>query len=340
MLMESNVPKISVLIPVYNVEKYVERCMISVLNQTMQEGVEVIIVNDCTPDCSMEIIRKTLCAHVKENGMTIRIVEHKTNRGTAATRNTAMSYATGKYTIFIDSDDYIEPDMLEVMYSKAVEIDADIVIADHWNEYRDCSRYVKASVDDNGNMIFSQLIRGKSTYLWDKLIKRSLYLKYHIVWQEGMDWKEDFKTTIPLCFFARKIIGIPKAFYHYVHYNDSSMTTKKNHGKKDILSWLSAASFLTNFIEENKIKGYEQDVAYYLLRTKVFCISFSGRNFLNYLYLYPQVDKYKKWYIKEESTTWRNKLYFYCILSNNFIIAGGYLSMKFVGKKMLSIIKR
>ena len=134
--------------------------------------------------------------------------------------------------------------MLEVMYSKAVEIDADIVIADHWNEYRDCSRYVKASVDDNGNMIFSQLIRGKSTYLWDKLIKRSLYLKYHIVWQEGMDWKEDFKTTIPLCFFARKIIGIPKAFYHYVHYNDSSMTTKKNHGKKDILSWLSAASFL------------------------------------------------------------------------------------------------
>lgn len=77
------------------------------------------------------------------------------------------------------------------------------------------------------------------------------------------------------------------------------MTTKKNHGKKDILSWLSAASFLTNFIEENKIKGYEQDVAYYLLRTKVFCISFSGRNFLNYLYLYPQVDKYKNGILKK-----------------------------------------
>ena len=61
MLMESNVPKISVLIPVYNVEKYVERCMISVLNQTMQEGVEVIIVNDCTPDCSMNYNIKTEC---------------------------------------------------------------------------------------------------------------------------------------------------------------------------------------------------------------------------------------------------------------------------------------
>lgn len=202
MLMESNVPKISVLIPVYNVEKYVERCMISVLNQTMQEGVEVIIVNDCTPDSSMEIIRKTLCAHVKENGMTIRIIEHKTNRGTAATRNTAMGYATGKYTIFIDSDDYIEPDMLEVMYSKAVAAEADIVIADLWNEYYDCSVYAKAPFDDNGDLMFSQLIRGKLASLCDKLIKRSLYLEHHIVWQEGMDWKEDFKTTIPPLFFC------------------------------------------------------------------------------------------------------------------------------------------
>ncbi|WP_417124327.1 glycosyltransferase family 2 protein, partial [Phocaeicola sp.] len=211
MLAKSNAPKISVLIPVYNVENYVERCITSVLNQTMQEGVEVIIVNDCTPDRSMEIIRETLCVHLKKNGMTVRIVEHKINRGLAAVRNTAMNYATGDYIIHIDSDDYIEPDLLEEMYSKAVEMDADIVIADHWDEYRDCSIYVKSSVDDNGDMIYSQLIRGKSTYLWDKLIKRSLYLANHIVWQEGMDWKEDFKTTIPLCFFARKIVGIPKA---------------------------------------------------------------------------------------------------------------------------------
>ena len=112
MLAKSNAPKISVLIPVYNVENYVERCITSVLNQTMQEGVEVIIVNDCTPDRSMEIIRETLCVHLKKNGMTVRIVEHKINRGLAAVRNTAMNYATGDYIIHIDSDDYIEPDLL------------------------------------------------------------------------------------------------------------------------------------------------------------------------------------------------------------------------------------
>ena len=128
MLEKSNVPKISVLIPVYNVEKYVERCITSVLNQTMQEGVEVIIVNDCTPDRSMEIIRETLCVHLKKNGMTVRIVEHKINRGSAAVRNTAMDYATGDYIIHIDSDDYVEPDLLEKMYSKAVERGSDIVI--------------------------------------------------------------------------------------------------------------------------------------------------------------------------------------------------------------------
>ncbi|WP_455669716.1 glycosyltransferase family 2 protein [Phocaeicola sp.] len=340
MLEKLNPPKISVLIPVYNVEKYVERCILSVLNQTMQEGVEVIIVNDCTPDHSMEIIREVLRNHLKKDGMTVRIVEHKINRGLAASRNTAMSYAKGDYTIHVDSDDYVELDMLEKMYTRAVETDADIVTADHWNEYHDYSVYTKAPFNDNGDIIFPQLIRGKSTYLWDKLIKRSLYLVNHIVWQEGMDWKEDFRTTIPLCFFARKIIRIPKAFYHYVQYNEGSITMKKNHGEKDILNWLSAASFLTNFIKENDIRGYEQDVAYYLLRTKVFCITFSGSNFLPYLYLYPQTNRYKKWYIKEESIAWRNKLYFYCILSNNFVIASIYLGMKILSNKILSMIKR
>ena len=113
MLMESNVPKISVLIP----------------------------------DCSMEIIRKTLCAHVKENGMTIRIVEHKTNRGTAATRNTAMSYATGKYTIFIDSDDYILPGAYTYFKKVIKNENCDILTYGCVNVYEDSSE--KKEIETN-----------------------------------------------------------------------------------------------------------------------------------------------------------------------------------------------
>ena len=135
MLEESIHPKISVLIPVYNVEKYVKRCLSSVLNQTMQEGVEVIIVNDCTPDHSIEVIFETLRAYSgneKGEKMLVRVVNHDTNRGQAAVRNTAMNYATGDYVIHVDSDDWIEPDMLEEMYRKAISTDADVVISDYW----------------------------------------------------------------------------------------------------------------------------------------------------------------------------------------------------------------
>lgn len=337
---KSNPPKISVLIPVYNVEKYVERCILSVLNQTMQEGVEVIIVNDCTPDRSMEIIREALRTHLKENGMTVRIVEHEKNRGLAAVRNTAMSYATGDYTIHVDSDDYVEPDMLEKMYDRAIETDADIVMIDVLKEYMDRIELIRAPFYSRKREILARMIRGYNNYLWNKLIRRSLYLDNHIAWKEGVDWKEDYMITIPLCYYARKIAYISKAFYHYVQYNSESITKKKKVTQKDIDNWLYAASFLIDFINENKVEGCERDVAYYLLRTKFFCMTSSDGDFLSYLYLYPQANKYKMWYIGEESTIWRHKLYLYCILSNNFTVISLYLKVKILGKKILSIIKR
>ena len=105
---------ISVIIPVYNVEKFVERCVRSIMNQTYTEGVECIIVNDCTPDDSMKIVEKL----VKDYTGTIcfKLLNHKQNYGLAAVRNTGMNAATGEYIIHIDSDDYCEPDMLEKMY--------------------------------------------------------------------------------------------------------------------------------------------------------------------------------------------------------------------------------
>lgn len=140
----SSIPKISVLIPVYNVEKYIERCILSVLGQTMQNGVEVIILNDCTPDCSMAIIQKVLNSHLRKNGMTIHIIKHEQNRGQAAARNTLIRHAKGEYLLFIDSDDYVDSDMLEKMYEKAIETEADIVMVDARYEYFDQKRIVKA----------------------------------------------------------------------------------------------------------------------------------------------------------------------------------------------------
>ena len=96
--------KVSIIIPVYNVAKYIERCLLSVLNQTWPD-LEVILVNDCTPDNSMEIVRRVVASHPR--GAVVRCLEHEENRGLSAARNTGISASVGDYLYFLDSDDYI-----------------------------------------------------------------------------------------------------------------------------------------------------------------------------------------------------------------------------------------
>ena len=288
-------PKVSVLIPVYNVEKYVERCILSVLNQTMQEGVEVIIVNDCTPDRSMEMIRKLLRTHLKENGMMVSIVEHEKNRGQAAARNTLMKYAIGDYTIFVDSDDYVEHDMLEKMYSKAVETDADIVMADFWNEHIDKHTYMSACYSESKRVLLGNVIRGKCNNLWNKLIRRSLYIENNINWSEGYDMAEDYSVMVPLCFTAHKVVYIPSAYYHYVQYNLSSIT-KRAMSQRELDGSVYGTNNMIKFIEATKIMGFDADIAYRLLFIRYWCIlnSIDKANKNSYLKLYSNVSfRYK-----------------------------------------------
>ena len=116
--------KISVIIPVYNVEKYIYRCIESIINQTMTEDIECIIVNDATPDKSINIIKEIL-SHYNGN-ISFKIINHEKNEGLAAARETGMKYAQGDYIIHLDSDDYCEINMLEEMYNTAITNDADI----------------------------------------------------------------------------------------------------------------------------------------------------------------------------------------------------------------------
>lgn len=111
--------RISVVIPVYNVEAYVRQCVLSVLEQTMSEDVECIIVDDCGTDKSMEVVVSVINEYKKQNfgiSIPIKIVRHATNRGLSAARNTGIKEASGEYVFFIDSDDYIYPDCLEHLW--------------------------------------------------------------------------------------------------------------------------------------------------------------------------------------------------------------------------------
>ena len=121
---------VSVCIPVYGVEKYIERCARSLFEQTMTDGIEFIFVNDCTNDRSIEILEQILSEYPQRKNQ-VKIIHHDTNQGLTGARNTALKYAQGEYIIHCDSDDWVDIKMYENMYNKAIETDADMVYCDY-----------------------------------------------------------------------------------------------------------------------------------------------------------------------------------------------------------------
>lgn len=141
-------PKVSVIIPVYGVERYIEQCARSLFEQTMQDGIEYIFVDDCSPDKSIEILENVLREYPHRRLQT-RIIRHTENQGLGGARKTGMEYATGEYIIHCDSDDWVEPDMYETLYRKATEENADIVGCDYIFEYAKKSVVVRQPCPGN-----------------------------------------------------------------------------------------------------------------------------------------------------------------------------------------------
>ena len=137
--LEGSSISVSLIIPIYNTEQFIERCLRSVFEQTF-ENVEYILINDCTPDKSIEVSERVIKQYPDRK---VSIVNNQKNIGLAGVRNIGIKMAKGEYIIFIDSDDYVEPAMLEEMYHKAKVSSADIVIADYYVNYPQKQIYKK-----------------------------------------------------------------------------------------------------------------------------------------------------------------------------------------------------
>lgn len=188
-----NSPLVSIGIPVYNVEPYLEKCLLSVLNQSYQ-NIEVIVVDDLGTDNSMQIVRDLQVSHPL--GRCIRIIRHSVNRGLGEARNTAIENATGKYLLFVDSDDFIELKTIEILLKEAEENDTDAVLAS--------SRKVVYGTDDEvPTFTYNDriLLDGKDAF--------AHYLCQDLRWHIGINaWNILFKLSFlrdnELRFAARK----------------------------------------------------------------------------------------------------------------------------------------
>ena len=239
---------VSVLVPVYNVSKFIERCLHTLFSQTY-DNIQYIFVNDCTPDQSIEIIQKVLNEYPQRKEH-VKIINHDKNRGLAAARNTGIENAEGEYVLHIDSDDYIELDMVELMFKKAREEDADIVVCDFNIKWKKTHKIAPQQFTDK-DQYFRDILNTKAMPgVVNKLIRRSLYSENGIFPFEGINLGEDYVTTPKLVSKARLISKVNKPLYHYIQYNEGSYTAIMNQKSIDDL-WF-VLNELYNYFKSTK----------------------------------------------------------------------------------------
>ena len=172
--------KLSVIIPIYNVEQYLRKCLDSVCNQTL-EDIEIICINDCSPDNSLEILKE-----YQKNDNRIKIIDFKENRGVAAARNEAIKIAKGEYIGFVDGDDWVDLDFYEKLYKKAKEDNVDLVIGNLLknNQGKNSFLHNMANRVKQNKIYFSGLF-------WLGIYSTKLIRENNLSFTEGLKYGED-----------------------------------------------------------------------------------------------------------------------------------------------------
>lgn len=209
--MSAGFPDISIIVPVYNAEAYVHRCVDSLLAQTF-DNFEVVLVDDGSPDSSGAI-----CDEYARKDSRIRVF-HKENGGVASARQLGIDKARGEYTIHADPDDWVEPTMLEELYNKAKTETADMVICDFLVEDNGNNSYrVQQPTSSSTDAVLDDLLFNRlHGSLCNKLIRRNCYIKNSIIFAEGLNTSEDFLVCLKVLKNNPKVQYLNRAFYHYV----------------------------------------------------------------------------------------------------------------------------
>lgn len=227
--------KVSVLIPVYNVSAYLNRFCESLWAQTFND-VEYIFMDDCSTDDSYALLSE----EISKVDFDCKLLQHEKNRGLAQTRDDLLRAATGEFIICIDSDDWLEPDYIEKLV--AASDGYDIVQCGYFEELKDKQIVHEGwEIPSKDELLYNAIAVLKETFLWTKLIRRSLIEPYH--WKSGANQGEDYLTTIWLYAHTDKIVSIPDPLYHYNCINFSSIT-KTNTYKNFIILFDEAERLL------------------------------------------------------------------------------------------------
>lgn len=255
--MNSVLPFISILVPVYGVEKYIERCVRSLFEQTYP-NLEFVFVDDASPDKSVEILEQ-VAANYPQWDSHITIIRYEKNRGLAAVRNTLVDNCSGEFVLHVDSDDWIEPNAVELLVNRQLETDADIVTGFFYRhtlkEKHDGHLKVITPIKDKDReeMLRDMLEIDSVVAIWNRLIRRSLYRDNNIRWVEGIDAGEDLMITPRLVYFSRKVAFCNAITYHYNRINTNSFVSVIKHNWDMQLQLICACQLNVNFFRDKEM---------------------------------------------------------------------------------------
>ena len=213
-----NHPLVSVVVPIYGVEQYIEKCAKSLLNQTY-ENIQYVFVNDCTKDNSIDILKSEIDNHPLRKPC-VKIINNKTNQGLGISRHIGINNSDGEYIIFIDSDDWIELEMVEKMVTSIVETKSDIVATNFYKNSDEVIKYNKIGYSTTHEYICNMFLLKVSATLWNKIYKKNLFenIRYP---KDNMH--EDLYINLQLFKKAGKVYHIEESLYHYRE-NPNSIT--------------------------------------------------------------------------------------------------------------------
>ena len=213
-------PKVSIIVPIYGVERYIERCAVSLFEQTYA-NIEYVFVNDATQDKSIEILQDVI-AHYPARQKNVRIVTHPQNKGLSAARNTGLSNCTGEYVWHVDSDDYIALNAVEQLVETAEQHKADIVIFDV-NVVTASGVYVESVGYTNKVSYIRRLLQHlENCAHWNKFYRKTLLDKTGIRSDERIRLAEDYAVTPRLIHEAQRVVMYHEPLYFYETTNQSS----------------------------------------------------------------------------------------------------------------------
>jgi len=315
--------QISVIITIYNREKYIEKCARSLFEQTLRR-IEYIFVDDASTDKSVSILHDIMKEYPDRIPL-INFICLEKNKGRAIARQMGINQAKGDYVIHVDSDDWVDNNMMELLYKKARETDADIVGCNVTHEYG-TYRYVFKqkycnSIDENVRGLLNGDIFPS---LCTSLTKMSIIKDNNILFPQGIDTGEDLLFNLNLYLHAKKIVGIDAASYHYRHTEDSGSF---QHTEKSINSVIEVARRIESLMKETgNYEKFKDDILFRKFSMKCALItSFENKTYNKmWLNLFPETHPYI-WRYKQ--FTWKRRVELWLAAHNMFSLAKIFQSL-------------